>query len=364
LNIKNKEKEIIMNIENEKRMVFLAHWVENWNWLLWLFPCLHKHPENRYWLIWLYPICWFMSLVYLFGKKPMDVVDRFIFKTVNDEEISGKTALLRNFGWHFFLPPWRDKIRKRILSAVLQLQESVDVIGLGALTKDERITRGGEWIVDQLGDRLRVPIVHGDTLTAATVTRQALALIEKYGVKSPVFLTGSTSKIGRVVAISLAQRGIVVMMYTQDAGRFQVIANEAGTAADNLKHAKDLRDGVACSLWITGKAIPSGMDLYQYMPNGAVVMNFAVPNPLRKKDFEKRPDLKHFEGGLLAYDPAKTNLRFTMRLSPGITYACHGGTFVHCYKGWKHHEVGPVELGQIDGVWQAAEDVGFSLPLM
>jgi len=343
-------------------MVFLAHWVESWNWLLWFFTFLHKRPEKRFWLVWLYPLCWAMSLVYLLGKKSFNIVDRFAFETLGGENIEGQTALLRDFGWHFFLPPWRDKIRKRILAAVLKLQDTTDVIGLGALIKDERITQGGKWIVDQLGDRLRTPIVHGDTLTAATVLRQALAILEKYSIKSPVFLTGSTSKIGRVVALGLAQRGIKVLMFTQDEGRFQKIADEAGEFASNLKRTEFLSEGRTCSFWVSGKAIPAGADLYRFVPEGAVVLNFAVPNPLSKKDFKARSDIKSIEGGLLAYDPGKTSLKFTMRLQPGITYACHAGTFVHAFKDWKHHEVGPVEMDKLVEVWQAATEIGFNLP--
>ncbi|MFA5125061.1 MAG: hypothetical protein WC473_04565 [Patescibacteria group bacterium] len=348
---------------NERRMAFLAHWVESWNWLLWPFSCLHKHPERRYWLFWLYPLCWLMSVRYLVGKKSFDTVDRFVFKTPTGEEIDGRTVLLRNFGWHFFLPTRRNSIKKRILEAVLDLQrKGVKVIGLGALTKDVRITDGGSGIVQELSDRLWARIVHGDTLTAATVIRQALALIEKYQIKGPVFLTGSTSKIGRAVAIDLARRGIKILMYTQDYERFTAIALEAGDASVNLEWTNSLTMGSSCVLWITGKSIPSRRDLFKHIPDDAVVLNFAVPNPLKKRDFRARPDIKHFEGGLLAYDPQQVNIHFTMRLKPGITYACHAGTFVHAFKEWQHHEVGPVDLGRLDEVWQAAEEIGFSLP--
>jgi len=305
-----------------------------------------------------------MSIVYLIGKKPFDIVDRFILKIgeTDNDRIGGLTVLLRNFGWHFFLPMYREKIRQRILATVLAIQDHVDVIGLGALAKDERVTQGGKWIVDQLGDRLRKPIVHGDTLTAAAVIHQVLAVLEKFSIKSPVFLTGSTSKIGRVIAIALAKRGIKVLMYTQDEGRFRSIADEAGDSVGNLKRTEFLSDGSVCSLWITGKAIPSGADLYKHIPQGAVVLNFSVPNPLKKRDFRARPDVKSYEGGLLAYDPGKTDLQFTMRLRPGLIYACYAGAFVHCHKNWIHHEVGPVDIDKLDEVWQAAEEIGFFLP--
>lgn len=349
-------------MKENPRMAFLAHWVENWNWLLWWSKKLHCQPEKSWHWVWLWPVYTLMSIVYLVGRKPFNIVDRFEFKTVGEKKIAGITALLRNFGWHFFLPMYQDKIRQRILSAVLVLQDYVSVIGLGALVKDERLTQGGRWIVEQLGDRLRVSIVHGDTLTAATVLRQTLAILKKYRIKSPVFLTGSTSKIGRAVAIGLARRGIRVVMQTQSCSRFQCIAEEAGEFAVNLRHAEFLSEGSECALWITGKSVPSGKDLRRHIPKGAVVLNFAVPNPLSRHDFKKRPDLHSYEGGLLAYNPERTDLHFTMRLRPGLTYACHAGTFVHAYCGWKNHEVGPVEISRLDEVWRWAEEIGFFLP--
>lgn len=337
--------------------------MENLNWMTKLIPCLRRHWSIAHWFFWAWPLCAIISVVYLIGYKRFDVVDRFIFRrSNNDEGIKAMTILIRNFGWHFFLPKFRSVIQQRILDAVLYAQEHVSVIGLGALTKDERITKGGKWIVDILGDRLHVPIVHGDTLTAMVVIQQALALIEKYRIKSPVFLTGSTSKIGRAVALYLAGRGIKVIMYTQDQERFDKIYSEAGEHSDNLTRSDNLAEGYGCALWIIGKTIPSGRELLEHIPKGAVVLNFAVPNPLTKCNFKRRPDLHGYEGGLLEYNPELTTLHFTMRLRPGLTYACHAGTFVHAAKGWTHHEVGPVDIGQLHEVWQAAQELGFRLP--
>ncbi len=344
-----------------KKMVFLAHWVEGWNLLLWFSKYLRKNPEKAWLFFPLYPICWVVSLFWLAGKKSFDVVDDFSFK-MNGGKVLGKTVLIRNFGLHFFLPAYRPRIQQRILDTICKVQGNTDVVGLGALTKDERVTQGGKFVVEELGERLRVPIIHGDTLTAAVVFQQIIALRKKYNIKSPVFLTGSTSKIGRAVALSLARGGITVKMFTKDYDRFKMIAVEADSFSKNLVHTNSLEQGKDCSLWITGKAVPAGKNLLQHIPKGAVVINFAVPNPLKRKHLKNREDIISFEGGLLAYDPQKTNLSFTMRLSPGITYACHAATLLHAYKGWKHHEVDVVDIGEMESIWKQAKEAGFFLP--
>jgi predicted amino acid dehydrogenase len=344
-----------------KQMAFLAHWVETWNLLFLISNKLRQNPEQAVFYYPLFPVCFVISTLLMLSKKPFDIVDNFHFNVNNGERVASQTALLRNFGFHFFLPFYRPSIRDRVIQSVLSLQETNNVIGLGALVKDERITKGGGWIVEELGDSLKVPIIHGDTLTAATVFRQVLVLYEKYNIDTPLFLTGATSKIGRALALTLARNGHKVKMYTRDQARFDAIQNEAGASAPNLFHVTTIEEGRNCKLWVTGKAIPRGKELLSSLPEDAIVINFAVPNPLSAKTVKNNPSIKLFEGGLLAYDPAQTNLSFTMRLKPGLTYACHAATFVHCWKGWKHHEVGPVDITEMDKVWTAAQDAGFHL---
>lgn len=338
-------------------MAFLAHWVESWNWLLWRLDDLHHNPQHRWRWIWLWPLYTLMGVLYLFGKKEFDVVDDYRFK-----DLSCRTVLIRNFAWHFAFGMFQERIKRRIFNAVLALQEAgVKVIGLGALTKAEWLTGGGELIVKHLGEKLSVPIVHGDTLTAAVIIKQALRLIEINNV-SKVFITGATSKIGRAVVLALAQDGVQVKMFTNSQKRFKEIWNEAGECGGNITWATTLDDGRDCDLWITGKAIPKGRELLKYIPQKGYVLNFSVPNPITEKQKKYRKDLYFCEGGLLAYNPEDTDKRFNMRLPDGITYACHAGTLVHASEGWTHHEVGPVDMKMLEPCWLSAQNLGFFLP--
>ena len=351
-------------MKKKKKFVFLAHWVESWNWLLWWISDLHRHPDHRWHWVWLCPVYIFMSFIYLVGKKAYDIVDSFRFNGVE-----GETYLVRNFGWHFLLAGKGlnslGKIKERILTAVMAAQENgASVIGLGALVKDETVTRGGDWIRKQLGDSLKIPLVHGDTLTAATVIEQAELLLVGFNITSPVFLTGATSKVGRAVALVLAKKGIRVKMFTRSQARFGKITAEAGLYGENLERVNYLQAGKDCGLWIIGKITPAGKDLLEFIPDGAKVISFAVPNPLSPKNLKTRPDIYLLEGGLLAYDPDITDLTFTMRLKPGITYACHAALIVHAQRGWTQDELGPVDIGKIPLVWQAALEMGFFLPAL
>lgn len=340
------------------KFTFLVHWVENWNLALHWSQALRRNPKLKTFWLPLWPLFALMSLFYLFGKKSHQVIDQFTF----DGKLNGEIRILRNLGWHYFVKSQRNKIRRRILDAVLKAQEEgSSVIGLGALNKAEWLTAGGKWIVDTLGDKLKVPVVHGDTLTAVAICKMILSVL-KIDNQDRVFLTGATSKIGRAVVLVLAARKVTVKCYTSSQERFDALRKEAGNNSLYLVRAESLEDGADCKVWVTGKAIPTGKKLLKAIPGEAVVVNFSVPNPLSDGVLKRRPDIRAIEGGLLAYDPAKTNFSFTMRLKPGLTYACHAGTMVHAYMGWKHHEVGQVKISNLIPTWKAAKELGFFIP--
>ena len=159
------------------KFIFLAHWVEPWTWLLRFVPDLHDHPEKAGRYSWMAPAYLPASAASLFSWRNYEVVDRFDFA----HGLRGETWLLPNYAWHFALPRHRDRIRERILNAALDAQASgAKVLGLGALTKDETLTRGGSWIVEKAGSRLKIPIVHGDTLTAHVVVLQAIEILARH----------------------------------------------------------------------------------------------------------------------------------------------------------------------------------------
>ena len=355
--------------ENKKKQksgkfLFLAHWVENWNWLLWIVKDLHNNPHHAWRWAWLWPVCAIASVIYALGNRAYNVVDRFKFNGGQ----KGETWLIRNFGWHFMVAGLRKRIYKRILATVREAQrQGFDVIGLGALIKAEWLTAGGKRIVDDLGDDLHTPIVHGDTMTASAVILRVLSLVSLHEIRDrPIFIIGATSKIGRAVALMLAIRGIKVKMFTTSKERYDAIHKEAikYNCAANLCQATLLSEGKDCPVWITGKAKFTGKRLLKHIPFKAIVVNFSVPDPLSRSVLRTRPDVLHVDGGLIGYDPQRTTLRFTMRLKNGLTYACHAGTIVHAHEKWTHHEVGQVDLKALVLTWRAACDLGFCMPKM
>lgn len=347
-------------MERPRKFVFIAHYVESWNWLLnfKIFSFLHKRPQLRHFLLPLYPICWIVSLYYLLGDKPFQVVDTYTVK----DGLVGQTILIRNFAWHFMLPSKHELIRQRILAATLYAQDElqVDVVGLGALTKWEALTQGGQWLVKQSG--VKLPVIHGDTCTASIVDGQVKEVCEELMTDGPIGVTGATSKIGSALIQSLIKEGYQVMALTRSEERFEALREKVPyELSGNLIHVTDVAEMKECRVWVTGKAKPSGKVLRRYIPKGAVVLNFAVPDPLSRWDLFLLRGVTHIEGGL-AQTPPTCQMAFTMRLTHGITYACAAGTMIHTERRWSHSEVGKVVLTEMERMPRACAEIGITLP--
>lgn len=362
-------------VKPNKQFVFIAHYVEVWNWWLnfRLFSFLHRHPELHTWLIPLWPIAFIASVWYLLGKKPFNVVDTYkVNKGGGVLGLTGHTVLIRNFAWHFALAAKFPLIKNRILKAALYAQNKlkVDVIGLGALTKAEWLTAGGKWLSEQ--DGIKVPVVHGDTATAWFVAMRLEVAFQGLSVTGPIAVIGPTSKIGRAVILHLVERGYRFLCYTDAADRFKAIVDEVPfEKREHLHRVTELNELALCRFWLIGKAKPSGKKLCKVMPHGAVALNFSVPDPLEPRFLKRRWDIRHLDGGLATL-PKGCTLAFGMRLpvttwpkgvhTMGSMYACWAGTVIHTLLAWEQHEVGEVKMDELRQVAAEAEKIGITLP--
>ena len=347
-----------MNRPRSKSYAFIAHYVEPWNWLLnfQVFSFLHRRPELRVFLFPLYPLCVIMSVFYLLRRQPFQVVDSYQVR----EGLRGYTILINNFAWHFLFPRGYEKIRQRILAATRYAQDElgVDVVGLGALTKAETITEGGAWLAEQPG--IRIPVVHGDTCTAWFVIRRIVQVASVHR-RTPIVMIGPTSKVGRAVMLYLIERGFVFKALTRSRERFLEIQAELPEhLRRNLIHIEDLSQASDCRLWVTGKSKPDGSTLLRHIPAGATVINFSVPDPLSEWNLSRRRDITHIEGGLVQ-TPQGCDMRFTMRLTPRMTYACTTGTMIHALERWPVKEVGEVDMARLMQIASASDALELDL---
>ncbi|KAG8379596.1 hypothetical protein BUALT_Bualt07G0105300 [Buddleja alternifolia] len=209
----------------------------------------------------------------------------FLFSFYNLRDKLHQTWVVPRFGFQYFLPFAAEGINNQIEDAILKADKlGVKVISLAALNKNEGLNGGGVLFTNK-HPNLRVRVVHGNTLTAAVIINDIPREVDE------VFLTGATSKLGRAIALYLAQRKVKVLMLTLSTERFVKIQKEAP------------------------------LDCQKYLVQ------------------------------VTKYEAAK-HCKYT--LERGVVHACHAGGVVHFLEGWKHHEVGAINVDQIDVVWKAA----------
>ena len=220
--------------------------------------------------LWWMKLCWPLCAIFAFMLKVCNVKpyvnDRHRITAMSTSNTT-TTATSKNkqtefimetwvtpaFAIQFFFKSQWDWINLKIEESIKAADESgVKVIGLGALNKNEALNGGGKLFVDKFDaseeKKLNVRVVHGNTLTAAAVIQK----IPK-GVKE-VFVTGSTSKLGRAISLYLAQyRPDIerIVMYTQAHERFQIIQNELPKDKQHLLvHTTKMEAGSNIQHWV------------------------------------------------------------------------------------------------------------------
>ncbi|KAL9264770.1 Very-long-chain aldehyde decarbonylase CER3-like protein [Drosera capensis] len=233
---------------------------------------------------------------------------------------------------------------------------------------NEQLNGGGALFVER-HPNLRVRIVHGNTLTAAALLNGIPENVRE------VFLTGATSKLGRAIALYLCRRRVRVLyqrscalfistfvvvsvfghdtlnlqMFTLSGERFRKIQAQAPVDCQKyLVQVTRYEAAKNCKTWIVGKWMtPREQDL---APTGTHFHQFAVP-PIS----EFRHDCIYAGYAAMRLPEDVQGFGYCeYMLERGVIYACHAGGLVHALEGWTHHEVGAIDVDQIDVVWKAA----------
>ncbi|XP_071733408.1 very-long-chain aldehyde decarbonylase CER3-like [Rutidosis leptorrhynchoides] len=289
-----------------------------------------------------WPLSLLVVLAMSLGSKPLLVFYCYLRgKLLN-------TWVVPAIGVMYFIPSAKDRINNQIEEAILIADRiGVKVLSLAALNKNEELNGGGKLFVTKLPD-LKVRVVHGNTLTAAVILNEIPKDVKE------VFLTGATSKLGRAISIYLARHKVRVLMLTKSAERFTSIQKELPLENQQfLVQVTTHQEAEHCKTWILGKwASPR---VQKWAPKGTHFHQFVVP-PV----FEFRRDCTYGKLAAMKLPDDVEGLGFCeYTMERGAVHACHAGGIVHLLEGWTHHEVGAIDVDQLDLVWEAALKHGF-----
>ncbi|KAG0623686.1 hypothetical protein M758_3G193600 [Ceratodon purpureus] len=327
--------------------VFLAHCIDVLSSLHVSF-CIRTLAANpyvcHYFIWWMWPFTlFFLNIFWYFGQT-------FVADAYNLKLLKCMTWVIPRHGFQYFLPFGLDTINNHIENAILDADsKGVKVLSLAALNKNEALNGGGLLFVMK-HPNLKVRVVHGNTLTAAVIIKTLPPDVKE------VFMNGATSKLGRAIALYLCRLNIRVLMLTNSKERFDAIQREAPSEyRKNLIQVTKYQAGRNCKTWIVGKW--TWAKDQQFAPPGTFFHQFVVPVIA-----EVRKDCTYGQlAGMFLPSQDVRGLRtceFTMER--GAVHACHAGGLVHALEGWRHHEVGSIDVDRIDVVWEAALRHGFA----
>ncbi|CAH8280037.1 unnamed protein product [Arabidopsis lyrata] len=343
------QKKIRLSAGERKRVpefVFLAHGVDVMSAMHapFVFRSFASMPYTT--RIFLLPM-WPFTFCVMLGMWAWSKTFLFSFYTLRNNLC--QTWGVPRFGFQYFLPFATQGINDQIEAAILRADKiGVKVISLAALNKNEALNGGGTLFVNKHPD-LRVRVVHGNTLTAAVILNEIPKDVKE------VFLTGATSKLGRAIALYLCRRGVRVLMLTLSVERYQKIQKEAPVEFQNyLVQVTKYNAAQHCKTWIVGKWLTPREQ--SWAPAGTHFHQFVVP-PILK--FRRNCTYGDLAAMKLPKDvEGLGTCEYTMER--GVVHACHAGGVVHMLEGWKHHEVGAIDVDRIDLVWEAAMKYGLS----
>ena len=337
--------------------VFLGHPAELHDcWALWLRPySLQERWQPPFWVWPLWPFHYVVGW-YVCNYRQRLFGDQASF-FCSDTVVYGNTMMQNwvatHFARHFVTNP--RQVKGNIEAAARYAERvGVKVLCLGALNKAESINGGGLGIVNELGPRRKISIIHGNHLTAAAVVETIYQVFGDRKVK--FFLTGASSKVGWAVAQALRDRhAYEVLCHSTDPGRRRFF-REHGFAS-----AASLAEGSAFSkYWIVGKYDTS---VARLIPQSATAVVFSVPHPLGV-----RSDVRVIEAGTLHMDLQKLDRprSFTNKLRAHEIFACHAASAVAAYRlkngSPRIDEVGPVDPHEMDSWLNDAKLLGFQIP--
>ncbi|KAH7444183.1 hypothetical protein KP509_02G068700 [Ceratopteris richardii] len=305
----------------------------------------YPRRSTRWFTLPFLPLVMLGSIIGWFWIKPYVVLHYTL------HGITQQTWGIPTYGFQYLIPSLHKYLNKFIEEAILEADRiGVKVITLGALNKNEAMNGGGLLFVEK-HKNLKVRVCHGNTLTTAALLHELADDVKE------VFLTGSTSKIGKAIALYLCRKHVKVLMLTASEERYQAVVKEASNDCKKyLVRATKYEAGQNTKTWIIGKW--AGYHAQQRAPTGTHFHQFTLPPIIHYR----RDCTYHDSVGIRLPDKFVQGVNSCEHTMPRyVVHACHAGGLIHALEGWQHHEVGPVDVDKLDVVWEAAMKHGFTL---
>ncbi len=252
----------------------------------------------------------------------------------------------------------KEKVRKKILEAVLFSQEKLgaELLMLGALTAP--LTSAGKWLIEQ--PKVKLNITTGNTYTAAIsieAIEKAASLANLDLSKIKIAIIGAAGTIGGAVSKYFNKKGAKLILVGRTCKSFERI--KPFLIGDNYRLTCDVKEIINADIVITATSHPDALINPEFLKENAIVVDVAEPSDLSPNIVEERPDVIAIDGGRVKWEYVDVGI--DLGVPPKTGFACMTESILQALEARKENYIGSVDLEHLNETQQWAKKWGFSL---
>lgn len=252
----------------------------------------------------------------------------------------------------------KQKVRKKILEAVLFAQNELKagLLMLGALTSP--LTSAGVWLTEQPGIKLN--ITNGNTYTAAIsieATEKASQLAGFDFSKIKMAIVGATGAIGEPITRYFNQKGVDLILVARSQEKFERLRPQL--QGSDYRFTSNLNEIAEADLIVTATSHPTAIIGPDVLKKNAIVIDVAEPPDVLPSVPKTRPDVTCVDGGRVKMEGV--DLGMNLGLPQGTGFACMAEVILQALEQRKENYVGSVDMNHLQETKQWAKKWGFEL---
>jgi predicted amino acid dehydrogenase len=286
---------------------------------------------------------------------PLKLMEKFV-SVLPDKKSFKVTSRFKPFGkaegWvvGLALSPYqmmtlpKEKIRKKILEAVLFSQEKLgaEVLMLGALTAP--LTSAGKWLTEN--PNIKMNITTGNTYTAAIsveAVKKVAELSEINLLNKKIAVVGAAGVIGQAISKYFNQEGVELILVERTEEKLERL--KKSLEDKKYKMSINIRDIKEADIVVTATCHPDALIRPEFLKENAIVIDVAEPSDVPSNINEVRPDVIAIDGGRVKWE--NINVGMDVGTPKGVGFACMTEVILQALEERRENYIGEVSLSHL-----------------
>jgi predicted amino acid dehydrogenase len=252
----------------------------------------------------------------------------------------------------------KEKVRKKILEAVLFSQEKLgaELLMLGALTAP--LTSAGKWLIEN--PKVKLNVTTGNSYTSAVAieaAEEAMDLANLDFPKTKMAIIGAAGVIGGAISRYFNQKGANLLLVERTPEKFERL--KPYLIGENYKLTCNIKEIITADLIITATSHPDVLINPEILRKKAIVIDVTEPSDLPSNIEEVRPDVIAIDGGRVKWE--NIDVRMDLGVPKNIGFACMTEVILQALEERRENYIGSIDLEHLKETQNWAKKWGFEL---